>query len=1041
MGQSEIPKYLIDQVQEGRAVPVLGAGASLGARRADGTSVPTSETLAKEIAKKFLGDISHNSDLAWIAELASSTSSRSVVQDFIASQLANLQPADHHRLLPTFRWRGIATTNYDRVVETSYESATQKIQEVVPFFSNDDRVDAKLRDPAHVGLLKLHGCITRTHDDRLPLILTADQYVTHRENRVRVFQMLEEWASENTLLFVGHSLRDSDLRKLLLDLLNHLGGHPQFFMVRPEVDELERDFWAKKNISVLPMTYSEFLQKLDIALPRQLRPLLKRLEIDHPIRKHFITQVPPSRALLESLEYDWEYVFEGMAVEPGDPKLFYSGFGLGWYPIQANLDVRRSLSSTLIEDIFLRVEDDRPTTVEFYVVKAEAGAGKSLVLRRTAWDAAVQAGALILYTRSGRLPGAGVIQELSVSTGDRIFIFIENPATDPHPLARLLAEVRQRRLRVTFITAERVNEWNVRCESLDDYISGQYVLGYLSESEIGSLVDLLERHNALGTRLIHFTRNERIQEFAKQADRQILVALHVATLGEPFEDILYNEYQRILPPEAQRLYLTICVLNRLKVPVRAGVVSRVHQIPFEDFQKRLFKPLEHVVHPVKLPWGDMAYRTRHAEIADIVFRRVLNEPTDRYNEIVRLLGVLNPLFSTDLQALKGLLRARSVHELFPSNDDAKALYGAAAEVLGERNVYLLQQRANYERIRLNGDLHLATSLLRQAKDLDPRDETVVHTFAEVLRKRAEEAKDSLERKRYRTEAMVLLQALSPDGPSAKFAIVTKVNIALEGVADLLRADTASDREIDDAVRDAEKMINEARQRYPGEAHVVSLEAKLAQILQDDNRTYMALVKAHRANKRDPFIANRLAATLISKGNITEAKTVIGEALSNNRSDKRLNYMYAEIERQSANRIIGDLVHYYRKGFTRWDSNYDSQFWFARFAWEVGSEELKTEAKEVFRHLRDAAVPHSERVRIRDLMMTGGQAIEYFGAVARLETSHGFLRIDGTGDWIFCHKNDVPETAWQDLRTERRVAFHLGFSLGGPVAINIRLEGY
>ena len=58
--------------------------------------------------------------------------------------------------------------------------------------------------------------------------------------------------------------------------------------------------------------------------------------------------------------------------------------------------------------------------------------------------------------------------------------------------------------------------------------------------------------------------------------------------------IVEDEYNAIVPQQAQDLYLTICVLNRLNVPVRAGVVSRLHDIPFEYFKEHLFQPLEHV---------------------------------------------------------------------------------------------------------------------------------------------------------------------------------------------------------------------------------------------------------------------------------------------------------------------------------------------------------------------------------------------------------------------------------------------------------------
>ena len=166
---------------------------------------------------------------------------------------------------------------------------------------------------------------------------------------------------------------------------------------------------------------------------------------------------------------------------------------------------------------------------------------------------------------------------------------------------------------------------------------------------------LLKEHNALGPYLTGRKFQDQVNEFEKKAGRQLLVALHEATQGRPFEEILLDEYRNIVPPEAQRLYLTVCVLNRLKVPVRAGLISRVHGIPFEEFRTRLFKPLEHVIAAVSLSWGDYAYMARHSEIAQIVFEQVLTEPTERFNEYIGVLKFLNPVYAVDGEALRGML--------------------------------------------------------------------------------------------------------------------------------------------------------------------------------------------------------------------------------------------------------------------------------------------------------------------------------------------------------------------------------------------------
>ena len=1036
----DLPQNLINQVRQGRAILFLGAGATKGARTIDGRDPPLGNGLRDRIAERFLtGDYSSES-LAWVSELATSASDLFEAQDFIADQFRDLRPAEYHLLIPTFRWRGIATTNFDRVIESAYAASDGPVQKIVPFLSNADRVDEKLRDPSCVAFLKLHGCITHTHDSQLPLILTIDQYTTFRDGRSRLFQMLEEWGSENSIIFVGHKLQDPNLRGILLDLSQRVPSRPRYYLVRPDISDVERSFWGEKRISVLDCTLEDLLRTLDSAITKSMRPLAAKLEADHPIRLRFVVKEKASHALLEFLANDFEYVHEGVVSEEGDPSRFYSGFGLGWYPILQNLDIRRGLTNKLLEDIILRPEEDRPTKVELYVVKAEAGAGKSVVLRRLAWEATNSAEVVCLRSRgTTHPPSLEALRELSEAIGDRMFLFIDNAADSLSVILELLDFARSKKLRLTLITAERANEWNVRCDALEEHLSDQYPLYYLSRPEIEALVNLLTKYDALGTNLASKTFEEQVDEFKKRAGRQLLVALHEATKGRPFQEILIDEYESIIPPEAQRLYLTVCVLNRLKEPVRAGLISRVHGIPFEEFRERLFKPLEHVVHVVQLPWGDYAYRARHSEIAQIVFDQVLTDSTERFNEYIRLVRALNPVYSVDYEALRSMLRSKVINELFPSYEDAKAIYNSATEILGE-NAYLLQQRANYERIRPNGNLPLAQTLLDKARELEPSDSTIVHTLAEVLRARAGAAAKRLERARLRNEAQAVLRNIALTGPAGRYASVTKLKLCNDRVSDVLAFDSSTDRDIDEAVRDAERAFENAKQRYPGDSFVLSAESEFAKTLEDHERSFEALKRARTSNPRDPFIASRLTAILIGKGDIDTARIYVKEALESNPGDRRLNFQYAELLRTKAETLLEDLIYYYRRAFTKWDDYYESQFWYARFAFESSDPEMIRESKEVFRHLRDIPMSYEERIRVRDAL--GGQSDprQFSGTITRVEATHGFVSIDGRGDWVFFHETDVAEGVWDRLSSEIRVIFAIGFSLRGPKALDLRLEG-
>ena len=105
--------------------------------------------------------------------------------------------------------------------------------------------------------------------------------------------------------------------------------------------------------------------------------------------------------------------------------------------------------------------------------------------------------------------------------------------------------------------------------------------------------------------------------------------------------------------------------------VRAGIISRIHGVPFEDFKKRMFSPLEHIVQSeYDNSTRDFVYRARHPQIAQMVFDTVLAKQEDRFDSYMRCLGALNIDYTTDRIAFRQMTRARAVMELFPDRPTA-----------------------------------------------------------------------------------------------------------------------------------------------------------------------------------------------------------------------------------------------------------------------------------------------------------------------------------------------------------------------------------
>lgn len=130
----DFPPYLIEAVREQRCVLFLGAGASHGAIHPKSLRIPNANNLRDLLCDRFLAGQLKNRSLATVAELVANEASLTELQQFVANLLIDFGPADFHKLIPTFRWHAIATTNIDLIVERAYVAAGSPLQQLIPFF-------------------------------------------------------------------------------------------------------------------------------------------------------------------------------------------------------------------------------------------------------------------------------------------------------------------------------------------------------------------------------------------------------------------------------------------------------------------------------------------------------------------------------------------------------------------------------------------------------------------------------------------------------------------------------------------------------------------------------------------------------------------------------------------------------------------------------------------------------------------------------------------------------------------------------------------
>jgi hypothetical protein len=237
-------------------------------------------------------------------------------------------------------------------------------------------------------LLKLHGCISRISNESCPLILTIDQFLQYREGRSRLFDHLLTWSYEHPIVYIGQSLEDSDLRQVILEVDKVKAMRPRSFIISPDIDPIKGRFWEGRKVTPIRGTFDEFMAELETRIPKHVRALgtFKSVKTDHPITEKFkIANATLTRSTLQFLEIDAEYVSLAKKTNVVAPQDFYHGINRGFSAIEQDLDVRRKLADTILADQFLADGDTTPSdALEIVLLKAHAGAGKTVMMRRMA---------------------------------------------------------------------------------------------------------------------------------------------------------------------------------------------------------------------------------------------------------------------------------------------------------------------------------------------------------------------------------------------------------------------------------------------------------------------------------------------------------------------------------------------------------------------------------------------------------------------------------------------------------------------------------
>lgn len=207
-------QLLINKLQKKRVAPFIGAGFSMGAGLPGWTKFLRSSAKSCGLNEHEVNSLLENGDYEGCADYILSNTHAELLREKFLTQFKepNRSTLSHELLARMVNW-GVVTTNYDRLLERTYEKFDASFSEV--FIGPEPEMHSEFIDGNHV-LLKMHGDINRNSKR----VLTKDEYdrvygADGIDFNLPLPKFFSSFFSNVGILFVGCSLTSDRTMKLL----------------------------------------------------------------------------------------------------------------------------------------------------------------------------------------------------------------------------------------------------------------------------------------------------------------------------------------------------------------------------------------------------------------------------------------------------------------------------------------------------------------------------------------------------------------------------------------------------------------------------------------------------------------------------------------------------------------------------------------------------------------------------------------------------------------------------------------------------------
>ena len=717
-----VKRRLASQMSRGEPVLFLGAGFSLNAFNQAGLALPNSNELAKELwSLAFPEDEFDPTTTLGDAFHCALEKGKNKLNDFIQKRLminSETLP-DFYRIWFSMPWHICYTLNIDNIeiaarhkfsLPRNIQSVSATTGDIGPGRSNTSfqviHLNGMIGDPV--------DRLTFSEIDYGQRLSIPDPWLIRSSTDIL----------SRPVVYVGTELHESTLWQHIENRRRKGGRNvrelrPGSYIITPKLSKARLVLLKQLNIDWIPMTAQEFAESWLAGMHVVAQSGFNAISIEiSEENRNTIPSLVSELSAQEPHRRDTEYL---------------QGQQPTWGDLQSGKAIFRESDEKIynIADSHLKSDKISPPLL----LSGTAGSGKSTALMRLAL----------------RLTGDGIpVYWIDERSNVKIFKFQQFITQTDRPVAVLIddADLLGRHLTSWAVEFPKLGRQMLFCVALrssriDGFMDSSSLGGIepteiniplLSDSDIGSLVEVLDKENRLGI-LKGMSTSGRIEAFRKQAGRQLLVGMIQATSGRRFTEKIYQEFRELLD-EQKFLYGIICMVSSQRYTIDRNELL----LACGSTDNETLNTIDTLFHRGLIVRRNIhtGYGSRHRVIAEQLVRHV---------EFRQWLGcIINGIvfaFATSIDPTipktdrrwRRLVRFMNHDYLMHliSIDDARSVYETIEPILHWDYHYWLQ-RGSLE--VEEGDLSLATNFLDQARSLANGDRLVENEYAYLQMKRA-----------------------------------------------------------------------------------------------------------------------------------------------------------------------------------------------------------------------------------------------------------------------------------------------------------------